>query len=71
MYVKFNDFWSFFLFVDTPIIPVFVVPELFWNTAKGVRGISIFQKLFQLINFTKLKNFSKVVDNLWFSRASV
>ena len=53
------------------MIPVFVVPELFWNTAKGVRGISIFQKLFQLINFTKLKNFSKVVDNLRFSRASV
>ena len=25
------------------MIPVYVVPEIFWNTAKGIRGISIFQ----------------------------
>ena len=28
------------------MIPVWAVPELFWNTAKGVRGISIYQLFF-------------------------
>ena len=37
-----SHFWGFFLFVDTSMIPVYVVPEIFWNTAKGIRGISIF-----------------------------
>lgn len=41
------------------MIPVFVVPEIFWNTAKGIRGISFFLKTFQLTDFTKLKKFSK------------
>ena len=35
------------------MIPVFVVPELFRNTAKGVRGISIFQ----LSLFFKISHF--------------
>ena len=40
---KTSRFWSFFLFVDTSMIPVQTVPSVFWNTAKGIRGISIFQ----------------------------
>lgn len=38
-----KPFLELFLFVDTSMIPVWAVPELFWNTAKGIRGISIFQ----------------------------
>ena len=40
---KTSRFWSFFLFVDTSMIPVWAVPSEFWNTEKGIRGISIFQ----------------------------
>lgn len=40
---KTSRFWSCFLFVDTSMIPVWAVPSVFWNTAKGIRGISIFQ----------------------------
>ena len=40
---KTSRFWSFFLFVDTSMIPVWAVPSVFWNTAKGIRGISIFR----------------------------
>ena len=40
---KTSHFWSFFLFVDTSMILVWAVPSVFWNTAKGIRGIFIFQ----------------------------
>lgn len=36
---------------DTCMIPVWAVPELFWNTAKGIRGISIFQLSLYFQNF--------------------
>lgn len=50
---KTSRFWSFFLFVDTSMIPVWAVPSVFWNNAKGVRGISIFQ-LSLYFKFSKL-----------------
>ena len=33
---KTSRFWSFFLFIDTYMIPVWAVPDIFRNTAKGI-----------------------------------
>ena len=48
---KTSRFWSFFLFVDTYMIPVWAVPDIFWNTVKGILGISISYKSFSFQNF--------------------